>query len=429
MNEPIITCPNCKTPIHLTESLAAPLIEATKQQYEQKMAQITLSINERENSIKEKEKQLQQTQLNISSEIEKQVEKNLQAQKAKLIAETTQKAQKLSAAELEQKAKELKELQDILQDQNQKLSQAQAAQVEFLKKQRELDDAKRELELTIEKRVQEMMQQVRNTTKKEVEESLNLKVLEKDQTIASMQQKIEELKQRAEQGSQQLQGEVQEIALENTLNSKFIFDQIEPVAKGELGADILQKVISSNGISCGLIIWEAKRTKHWNDAWLTKLRDDQRAAKADIAVIVSQALPQGVETFDIIDGIWVISPAIVIPVATMLRESLIKINFARQASEGLHTKTEMVYQYLTGPRFRHRVEAIVEAFTSMQDDLNKEKKVIMKQWAKRTEQIEKVMQSTIGMYGDLQGIAGQSLQEIKGLEFDPFLLEQDDVAE
>lgn len=174
------------------------------------------------------------------------------------------------------------------------------------------------------------------------------------------------------------------------------------------------------------MIWEAKRTKHWNDAWLTKLRDDQRAAKADIAVIVSQALPQGVETFDIIDGIWVISPAIIIPVATMLRESLIKINFARQASEGLHTKTEMVYQYLTGPRFRHRVEAIVEAFTSMQDDLNKEKKVIMKQWAKRTEQIEKVMQSTIGMYGDLQGIAGQSLQEIKGLEFDSFLLEQDD---
>lgn len=425
MNEPIITCPNCKTPIHLTESLAAPLIEATRQQYEQKMAQMTNTVNEREQNVREKEKQLQQTQQNISLEIEKQVTQLLQEQKSQLINETTQKAQKQSAVELEQKAQELKELQAILQERDQKLLQAQAAQAEFLKKQRELDDAKRELELTIEKRVQETIQEVRNTARKEVEESLKLKVLEKDQTIASMQQKIEELKQKAEQGSQQLQGEVQEIALENTLRTKFIFDQIEPVAKGEFGGDILQKVINPSGISCGSILWEAKRTKHWNDAWLTKLRDDQRAAKADIAIIVSQVLPQGIETFDVIDGVWVVSSTVAIPVATMLRESLIKVNFARQASEGLQTKTEMVYQYLTGPRFRHRVEAIVEAFTSMQDDLNKEKKAITKQWAKREEQIERVMQSTIGMYGDLQGIAGQSLQEIKGLELDSFLLEQD----
>lgn len=425
MNEPIITCPNCKTPIHLTESLAAPLIEATRQQYEQKMAQMTNAVNEREQNIKEKEKQLQQTQQNISLEIEKQVTQLLQEQKTQLINETTQKAQKQSAVELEQKALELKELQAVLQERDQKLLQAQAAQAEFLKKQRELDDAKRELELTVEKRVQETIQEVRNTARKEVEESLKLKILEKDQTIASMQQKIEELKQKAEQGSQQLQGEVQEIALENTLRTKFIFDQIEPVAKGEFGGDILQKVINPSGISCGSILWEAKRTKHWNDAWLTKLRDDQRAAKADIAIIVSQVLPHGIETFDVIDGVWVVSSKVAIPVATMLRESLIKVNFARQASEGLQTKTEMVYQYLTGPRFRHRVEAIVEAFTSMQDDLNKEKKAITKQWAKREEQIERVMQSTIGMYGDLQGIAGQSLQEIKGLELDSFLLEQD----
>ncbi len=429
MIEPIITCPNCKTTIHLTESLAAPLIELTKKQYEQKITQMSNIINEREQHVKEKEKQLQETQQNISSEIDKQVTQLLQAEKAQLIAETTQKTLKQSTIELEQKNKEFKELQEILQERDQKLQQAQTAQAEFLKKQRELDDAKRELELTVEKRVQETIQEVRSTARKEVEEALKLKVMEKDQTITAMQQKIEELKQKAEQGSQQLQGEVQEIALENTLRSIFIFDQIEPVAKGEFGGDLLQRVINPSGVSCGLIIWEAKRTKHWNDSWLTKLRDDQRSAKADIAVIVSQTLPQGIDTFDVVDGVWIISSKVVIPVATMIRESLIKINFARSASEGLQTKTEMVYQYLTGPRFRHRVEAIVEAFSSMQEDLLKEKKAITRQWAKREEQIERVMQSTIGMYGDLQGIAGQSLQEINGLEFGSILLEQNELED
>nr|ART40250.1 K389 [uncultured bacterium] len=134
-------------------------------------------------------------------------------------------------------------------------------------------------------------------------------------------------------------------------------------------------------------------------------------------MLVSQALPKGVESFDVIDGVWVTSPRAALPVATVLRHSLQQVSMARAISEGQHTKTEMVYQYLTGPRFRHRVEAIVEAFSSMQEDLDKERKVIMKQWAKREEQIERVMGATVGMYGDLQGIAGKSLQEIEGLEF------------
>lgn len=138
-------------------------------------------------------------------------------------------------------------------------------------------------------------------------------------------------------------------------------------------------------------------------------------AKAEVAVIVSQVLPKGVETFEMVDGIWVTIPRVALPVAAVLRQSLLEIAMARQASEGQQTKTELIYQYLTGPRFHHRIEAIVEAFSTMQDDLNKERKAIMKQWAKRETQIERVMQATVGMYGDLQGIAGMSLQEIEGL--------------
>jgi hypothetical protein len=178
----------------------------------------------------------------------------------------------------------------------------------------------------------------------------------------------------------------------------------------------VQRVVSSSGQTCGAILWESKRTKNWSDGWLVKLREDQRSAKAEIAVLVSQALPKGVETFDVVDGVWITHPRSALPVATVLRNTLLQVNMARQVSEGQQTKTEMVYQYLTGPRFRQRVEAIVEAFSSMQDDLDKERKVIMKQWAKREEQIERVMSSTVGMYGDLQGIAGKSLQEIEGLE-------------
>ena len=160
----------------------------------------------------------------------------------------------------------------------------------------------------------------------------------------------------------------------------------------------------------------SKRTKSWSDTWLSKLREDQRTAKAEIAVIVSQVLPKGVETFEMVDGVWVTHPRTAIPVAMMLRHALIEVASARQATEGQQTKAEMVYQYLTGPRFRQRVQAIVEAFSSMQDDLDKEKKAITKQWAKRTEQIERVMQATVGMYGDLQGIAGKTLQEIEGID-------------
>jgi hypothetical protein len=233
--------------------------------------------------------------------------------------------------------------------------------------------------------------------------------MEKEHTIASMQKQIEDLKRRAEQGSQQLQGEVQELALEEILSTKFPHDTIEPVPKGEHGGDILQRVCGPFGQRCGTILWESKRTKNWSDAWLGKLREDQRAAKAEVAVIVSQVLPKGVETFEVVDGVWVTHPKAALSVAVTLRHTLIEVAGARHTSEGQQTKVEMVYQYLTGPRFRQRVQAIVEAFSSMQEDLDKERKVILKQWAKRGEQLERAIEATAGMYGDLQGIAGKPL--------------------
>lgn len=410
--EPTITCPKCKAEIKLTESLAAPLVESIRRDYEGRLTQKDADMAKRETALREREVSIAKAR----EALDDQVAEKVKQERGRIAAEESKKARAALGNDLDQKSRELADLQDVLKARDEKLAEAQKAQAELIRKQRELDDARREMELTIEKRVQESLGVTRDQARKEAEESVKLKVMEKEQTITAMQKQIEDLKRRAEQGSQQLQGEVQELELETLLRAKFPRDTIEPVPKGEHGGDVLQRILGPLGQTSGTILWESKRTKNWSDGWLVKLREDQRAAKAEVAVLVTQALPKDMETFDLVDGVWVTPPRTAIPVALALRQMLAEVALARQSSEGQQTKMEMVYQYLTGPRFRQRVQAIVEAFSSMREDLDKEKKAIMKQWAKREEQTERVLQATVGMYGDLQGIAGKSLQEIEGLE-------------
>jgi hypothetical protein len=375
-SDPTITCPHCKTEVRLTESLAAPIVEATRAQYEAKL------------------------------HAERSVIAKAEAEKARLALK----------ADIDQKAKDLADLKGVLADRDAKLVEAQKAQTEALKKQRELDDARRELDLSVEKKVQESLAAARAQAKQEVETDLKLKMSEKEQTITAMQKQIEELKRRAEQGSQQLQGEVQELELEGLLKQSFPSDVFTPVPKGEFGGDVVHAVARGEGLVCGKILWESKRTKNWSDGWLVKLRDDQRAAKADLAVIVTQALPKGVETFGHVDGVWVTSTRTFLPLAVALRHTLLELALARQAGEGQQTKMELVYHYLTGPRFRQRVTAIIEKFEEMQADLTKERAAMTKLWAKREMQIQSVLSATAGMYGDLQGIAGQAIETIEALD-------------
>ena len=424
MSEPTITCPNCKQEIKLTESLAAPLVEATRHRFEQLLAEKDMDVVRRENEIDAAKEKLANAKKSLDDEVSTKVEDQLVKDRTRIINEETKKAKKAVSSDLAQKEKDLAELQAVIENNQEKLAEAQSAQANIIKKERELDDARREIELTVEKGIRDKLIETRERAKREAEESLKLNIAEKDQTISSMQSKIEDLMKKADQGSQQLQGEVQELELEENLRREFSLDVIEPVPKGEFGGDVVQRVVSVSGQPCGMILWESKRTKNWSDGWLPKLREDQRAAKADIAVIVSQSLPKGLDTFQTIDGVCVTHPRLVLPVATLLRQSLIEVAQSRQAIQGQQAKTEMVYDYLTSPRFRQRIEAIVEAFSTMQADLERERKVITKQWAKRDEQINRVMKSTVGMYGDLQGIAGKSLQEIESLEMQ--LLEVDE---
>lgn len=412
MSEPQIVCPNCSHEIKLTESLAAPLIAATRQQFQKQLAAKDEEIARKEEALRAEQEKLARDR----ESIEDQVKARLGTERSQIVAAEAKKAREAAATELETAGKQVNELQQRLADNNQKLAAAQQAQADFLRKERELEEQKREVELTIQKRVQASQAEIHAKARLEAEDGLKQRLSQKDLQLASMAKQVEDLQRRIEQGSQQTQGEALELELEGLLRNRFPADIIEPVGKGEFGGDIIQRVNGALGETVGIILWEFKQTKAWSPLWLPKLRDDQRAAKADFALIVSQVLPKEVETFDLVEGVWVAHTRCAIPVAVSLRHTLIAVARSRNAQQGQQTKMEQVYQYLTGPGFRRRIEAVIEKFDDMKEDLDKERKFMIKQWSKRESQIVSVIQTTAGMYGDLQGIAGKALPEITSLD-------------
>lgn len=424
MVDPTITCPHCRQEIKLTESLAAPLVESTRIEFERQLATKNAEVAKSLAEVREREAQLKQSQATI----EDQIAERLKGERALISAEEAKKAKLALTEDLDQAKKQLSDLQEVLTQNNEKLAEAQQAQAENIRKQRELDDAKRELDLTVEKRIQEGLGATRAQAKSEAEESMKLKVTEKEQTILSMQKQIEELRRKAEQGSQQLQGEVQELDLEGTLRNRFPTDSIEPVAKGQFGADVIQVVNGAIGVPLGKIIWESKRTSTWGGGWIAKLKADQRAVKADCALMVTQALPKGITTFGFDDGVWVSSPPYALSLVVALRQAIIDVANVRQSVEGHQTKQSLMYRYVTSQEFRQRVEAIGEAFNSMREDLLKEKRAIQSQWAKREKQIDRIMDSTVGIWGDVIGIAGKNVDQIDGFELDS-LIDEESVVE
>ncbi|MGB3043773.1 MAG: DUF2130 domain-containing protein [Xanthobacteraceae bacterium] len=422
MSEPQIVCPKCRTTIRLTDSLAAPLLAKTRKQFEQRLAQQELGFAKRETELRKQKDELAKAR----KAIDDAVAKKLASARTTIAKAEAQNARRALAGDLAQRDRQLTELQQHLDANAAKLADAQKAQAAVLRKARELDDARRELELSVEQQVQQALATVRNQAERDAEARLKAKVTERDLQIAGMQRKIEELRRKATQGSQQLQGEAFEHEVETALRQQFPQDLIEPVPTGEVGGDILQRVRTSGGQVCGTLLWELKATKTWNERWLAKLRDDQRAAQADIALLVSNVLPKGIETFGSIDSIWVTHRRYAIPLAAALRHSLIEVATLRQANAGQRSKMELMYQYLTGPRFRLRIEAIVDKFTDMQADLDRERKAITRLWAKREQQLNAVITSSAGLYGDLQGIAGNTMPEIEQL--DVLMIEKSDAS-
>lgn len=296
------------------------------------------------------------------------------------------------------------------------LEDSRTRELALLKKARALEDEKAALDLELERRLQAERTTIEQTVETRLAEQHRLRDLEKDKQLSDLRRQIEELKRKAEQGSQQNQGEAAELDLEAVLRTAFPQDEIAPVPKGIRGADVVQRVISPGGRACGCIVWEAKNTKAWSDGWLEKLRDDRRELKADVAAIATTALPKDVKHLALVEGVWVTDFTALPGLATALRAQLIQVASARAAAQGRGTKMEHLYDYLTGTDFRQRVEAIAEAFVAMKAELDRERRAIEKIWAAREKQLGRALSGLAGMYGDMQGLVGASLPKVAHLE-------------
>lgn len=354
----------------------------------------------------------------VRAELEAQFsgkEAELKAQMNAKFAEAVRAAAEKRAAALEaEQASEVAELQGRLDANEAKLRTAKAEELELRRAQRELEEGKRDMELTLTRKLDEERGRIREEIGAQMSDEHQLRQQEWEKKRADMERLIEDLKRKAEQGSQQAQGESFELSVEEALREAFKHDSVEPVEKGVSGADIALHVRTRTGQPVGVIIFELKRTKAFSPSWLPKLRDDQRAAKADLAVLVTTTMPDGVRHVGQVDGVWVADPASFIGLAQALRASLVEVAQARQAQAGRKEKAEEVYDYLNGTEFRGRVQALVETFVAMKEDVETERRAFEKIWAKRDKQLLRAMTATAGFYGELQGL-GTPLQEIPAL--------------
>ena len=348
----------------------------------------------------------------LRTEIEASVKEEYDRQ----LSEELDRARKQATREADKKsALQLAALQDELRAQAKDLDRAREAELAVRKRERELARKQQELELTVERKLDEERKRIVAEVQIQAAEQHRMKDAEKERQLTEMRRQIEDLKRKAEQGSQQLQGEAGEGELETLLRGTFPCDEITPVAQGTRGADLHQVVLDPRGRRCGAILWECKNAKHWSEGWVAKLKGDQRTLRAEVAILVTTSLPKGCTRFAIIDGVIVTDFACATAVAALMRANLLQLAQTRTAVVNKDQKMELLYRYLSGIEFRQRVEAIVESFERMREDLDQERRAAERQWARRTKQIESVTFNISGMYGDLQGLV-PALPSIARLE-------------
>lgn len=301
-------------------------------------------------------------------------------------------------------AQELAGLKDQVDEQKKEIDERRQVELDLRRRERELERERADLELTMARTLANERERLVEEAQARLLEEHRLKDAEKDRQLTDMRRQIADLKRRAEQGSQQLQGEAGESELESTLRGSFPMDDVQGIAQGVRGADIHQIVVDARGARCGAILWECKNAKNWSDAWIAKLKEDQRACRADVAVLVTAALPKGCTRFTLIDGVLVTDFTCAGALAGVLRGHLLALAQARHAASTKDEALELLYRYLSGVEFRQRVEAVVDAFAMMKADLDQERRAAERQWARRAKQLEAVTFNVAGMYGDLQGL-------------------------
>lgn len=417
-NTTTIQCPNCGTAIDVSNALTHQLEEQMQKKYSTEVAQHRQKYKEAVDALKSKEVALKEQEEKFQEDLNAKVAQQLKAQRQilsdtlkKQILEEQSESMELLQKELSEKSEQLKELNK---------SKALIAQLE--RENQEIESkvlAQAEIALT------QRLNQEREQISKQENEKNELKFRQKDEQMEMLKRQLTEMQRKAEQGSMQLQGEAQELAIEEWLSAQYPLDAIEEIKKGARGGDCIQSVHTREMQNCGSIYYESKRTKDFSRAWIEKFKADIRERGADVGVLVTEVMPSELERMGLLDGIWVCNYEEFKSLSNILREGIIQIAHVSRSQENKTDKMSLLYAYLTSNEFKMQIEAIVEGFTQMQSDLESEKRSMLNIWKKREKQLAKVVESTIGMHGSIRGIAGNAIGSIKTLELESIASEEE----
>ena len=404
-----IKCPNCGTSIDVQDILSHQLEEEIKQKYQSRIAaekqkyQANLeTLNKAKEAFEEKKKQENEL---FKSRLEAQIKEEKKVIEAKLKSKL-----------IEEQSEQFSALQKELNEKSEQIKELNRTKAEIEKLKREKAELKEIAEAEAQKKLSETLLTEREKIKKSEADKNELRFKELQMQLEAQKELTEEMKRKQDQGSMQMQGEVQELAIEEWLAAKFPLDTIEEIKKGARGGDCIQIVHTRTEQNCGSIYYESKRTKDFQPSWIEKFKADIRDKGANIGVLVTEVMPSDMDRFGLREGIWICNYDEFKGLCTVLRESIIKINNAISTQENKGDKMDMLYDFLTSNTFRMQIEAIVEGFTQMKSDLESEKRSMQRIWKQRDKQIEKVVTNTIDMYGSIKGIAGNAIQSVKALE-------------
>jgi len=403
-----VRCPRCSTSFELSDALTLELRDRLRIELQADITQREAQLHQQQEEARKRDEELSKARLDLEAEVTRRTQTKVRDLEARAKADAEQALEA-----------RLKDLSEAVTRKDQDLQQFRELELGLRKKQRELEAAVLDADLKVQRTLAEERSKIREDAEARTQESHRLKDLEKDKLIQDLKSALDDMKRKADQGSMETQGEVLELDFEERLRRMFHLDDIQPVPRGIRGADLVQMVRTPVGADCGSIIWETKNTKAWSPGWISKLKDDMAETRASLAILVTVALPEGIARFGQVDGVWVSDPLSALPLAAALRQQLLQLERERQASTGKSVKMEMLYAYLAGNEFKGRVEGIVEAFTSLQDQLQRERRAMEKNWKEREKQIERVIKNTVGLYGDMQGIIGGQIPTIEALELEP----------
>jgi hypothetical protein len=417
-NSTQINCPNCGTPIDVQDILAHQVEEQIKVKYQSALADEKKKYDAQQALLTKEKEEFEKKKLKENELFQERLDSKLKEERKSI-------EEKLKAKLGEEQKEQFDILQQELKDKSLQLQELNKTKAEIEKLKREKDEIKTQVEADAAIRLNLQITEEKEKIRKTEEDKNELRFKELMKQLEDQKRLTEEMKRKQEQGSMQLQGEVQELAIEEWLRTKFPLDTIDEIKKGARGGDCVQIVNTRNQQNCGTIYYESKRTKDFSATWLEKFKTDIRERNANIGVLVTEAMPAGMERMGLKEGIWICTFEEFKGLSGVLRESIIQLSNALSSQENKGDKMHMLYDYLTSNAFRLQVEAIVEGFTTMRADLEKEKNAMGRMWKQREKQIEKVTQNTIDMYGSIRGIAGSAVQEVKllNLDTDDLLLE------